>query len=108
MLKGMKHFVPVMALTLGAAWAAPAVAEDNIRIGITLRMIVENGLKYGQMTKEELEAVNATGGINGKKVEVILLDDECKPDKGVANVNRFIHQSKEWGLLCCISTLRAS
>jgi branched-chain amino acid transport system substrate-binding protein len=94
MLKGMRHFVPVVALTLGAAWAAPAVAEDNIRIGITLRMIVENGLKYGQMTKEELEAVNATGGINGKKVEVILLDDECKPDKGVANVNRFIHQHK--------------
>ena len=25
---------------------------------------------------------------------MILLDDECKPDKGVANVNRFIHQHK--------------
>ena len=57
-------------------------------------MLVENGLKYGQMTKDELERVNATGGINGHKIEVILLDDECKPDKGVANVNRFIHQHK--------------
>ena len=65
-----------------------------IRIGITLRMVVENGLKYGQMSKDELEAVNASGGINGKKIEVILLDDECKPDKGIANVNRFIHQHK--------------
>ena len=35
-----------------------------------------------------------SGGINGKKIEVILLDDECKPDKGIANVNRFIHQHK--------------
>jgi branched-chain amino acid transport system substrate-binding protein len=34
------------------------------------------------------------GGINGKKIEVVLLDDECKPDKGIANVNRFIHQHK--------------
>src|SRR5690606_33813088 len=42
----------------------------------------------------ELEAINEEGGINGKKIEVILLDDECKPDKGVANVNRFIHQHK--------------
>ena len=25
---------------------------------------------------------------------MILLDDECKPDKGIANVNRFIHQHK--------------
>src|SRR2546421_11048343 len=82
------------ALALGAV-APPAHAQDGvIRIGITLRMIVDNGLKYGQMAKEELEAVNATGGINGKKVEVILLDDECKPDKGIANVNRFIHQNK--------------
>jgi branched-chain amino acid transport system substrate-binding protein len=82
------------ALALGAP-ATPAAAQDGvIRIGVTLRMIVENGLKYGQMTKDELEAVNADGGINGKKVEVILLDDECKPDKGIANVNRFIHQNK--------------
>ncbi len=91
---------PVLALALAAAVAlgaiaTPALAQDGvIRIGVTLRMVVENGLKYGQMTKDEFEAVNATGGINGKKVEVILLDDECKPDKGVANVNRFIHQHK--------------
>lgn len=81
-------------LALGAL-AQPAAAQDGtIRIGVSLRMIVENGLKYGQMTKDELESVNASGGINGKKVEVILLDDECKPDKGISNVNRFIHQSK--------------
>ncbi len=93
MFKAMRHAVPLAALALGVA-SVPALAEDNIRIGITLRMVVENGLKYGQMTKDELEAVNASGGINGKKVEVILLDDECKPDKGIANVNRFIHQHK--------------
>src|SRR5689334_3629001 len=90
----------LLALFAGAALAAgllavPAQAEDGvIRIGITLRMVVENGLKYGQLAKDELEGVNAAGGINGKKVEVILLDDECKPDKGIANVNRFIHQNK--------------
>jgi branched-chain amino acid transport system substrate-binding protein len=81
------------ALLFGAF--TPALAQDGvIRIGVTLRMVVENGLKYGQMTKDELEAVNAKGGINGKKIEVILLDDECKPEKGIANVNRFIHQHK--------------
>ncbi len=86
--------VPAAMLAFGT-FAAPAQAQDGvIRIGVTLRMVVENGLKYGQMTKDELEAVNATGGINGKKIEVVLLDDECKPDKGIANVNRFIHQNK--------------
>ena len=83
-----------VALSSGG-YSNPASAQDGvIRIGVSLRMIVENGLRYGQMTKDELEGVNATGGINGKKVEVILLDDECKPDKGIANVNRFINQNK--------------
>ena len=92
--KTLAVLAPATALALGA-FAQPAQAQDGvIRIGITLRMIVENGLKYGQMAKDELEAVNATGGINGKKIEVILLDDECKPDKGIANANRFIHQHK--------------
>ena len=93
---GMKTclaLAPATALVLSLA--QPAQAQDGvIRIGITLRMIVENGLKYGQMAKDELEAVNAAGGINGKKIEVILLDDECKPDMGIANVNRLIHQHK--------------
>jgi ABC-type branched-subunit amino acid transport system substrate-binding protein len=57
-------------------------------------MVVENGLKYGQMVKDQFDAVNAAGGINGHKIELTLLDDECKPDKGVANINRFIHQQQ--------------
>ena len=86
--------LPAAMLAAGLV-SAPAQAQDGvIRIGITLRMVVENGLRYGQMSKDELEAVNASGGINGKKIEVILLDDECKPDKGIANANRFIHQHK--------------
>lgn len=93
-----KRFAFTLAASITVAaggFATPAIAQDGvIRIGVSLRMIVENGLKYGQMTKDELEAVNATGGINGKKIEVILLDDECKPDKGIANVNRFINQNK--------------
>lgn len=81
---------------LGLCLAAdPAIAQDKtIRVGISLRMMVESGMAYGDIAKSEIEAVNAKGGINGAKVEVILLDDECKPEKGVANVNRFISQNK--------------
>jgi branched-chain amino acid transport system substrate-binding protein len=92
--RSLLALLPAAMLATGLV-SAPAQAQDGvIRIGITLRMIVENGLKYGQMSKDELESVNASGGINGKKIEVILLDDECKPDKGISNVNRFIHQHK--------------
>ena len=98
MTNDMKLSVLTLALAAAVALGAiatPAVAQDGvIRIGVTLRMVVESGLKYGRMTRDELEAVNITGGIKGKKIEVILLDDECKPEKGIANVNRFIYQHK--------------
>ena len=73
---------------------APAAEDGVIRIGMTLRMIVENGIKYGQLTLAELNSINDSGGINGHKVQVILLDDECNAQKGVANTNRFIEQDK--------------
>ncbi|HET8831426.1 MAG TPA: ABC transporter substrate-binding protein [Casimicrobiaceae bacterium] len=84
------------ALGLASALCAgPALAQDKtIRVGITIRMMVESGLAYGDILKSEIDDLNAKGGVNGAKVEVILLDDECKPDKGIANVNRFISQNK--------------
>jgi branched-chain amino acid transport system substrate-binding protein len=86
-------FALLIAALLGLG--APARAEDGvIRVGMTLRMIVENGLKYGQLARDNLDAVNAAGGINGHKVEITLLDDECNAQKGVANTTRFIEQEK--------------
>lgn len=94
LIKALYGASALALLELGIA-SNPAIAQDKtIRVGISLRMLVESGLAYGDIAKSEIEAVNAKGGINGAKVEVILLDDECKPDKGIANVNRFIHQNK--------------
>lgn len=92
MVRAVIALAPATLLACAVS-AGPAVADD-IRIGITLRMLSENGLKYGQMAKDQLELANEQGGINGHNLEVILLDDECKPEKGVANVNRFVHQHK--------------
>lgn len=91
LLQLLKCSAMVPAAFVAFSLAGPAQAQDNtIRIGVSLRMIVENGLKYGQMTKDELDGVE----INGKKIQVTLLDDECKPDKGIANVNRLILENK--------------
>ncbi len=78
--------------TLMTTVAATAASAETIRIGATMRMISENGQKYGQMMQDEFDAINAAGGINGAEVELILLNDECKSDKGVANANRFVYQ----------------
>jgi branched-chain amino acid transport system substrate-binding protein len=109
MARSPKIIAALFAAAILATTGASVGAEDGtIRIGLTFRMIVENGIKYGQLTSEELNAVNRTGGINGHKVQVILLDDECNAQKGVANANRFIEQDKVHliiGSICSSVTL---
>ena len=59
----------------------------EIRLGITMRMVSENGQKYGQMMMDEIDIINKSGGINGNNIVATLMNDECKSDKGVANAN---------------------
>ena len=80
-------------LVAASAWSSTALAGE-IRIGITMRMISENGQKYGEMMADEFDAVNAAGGINGHTISYTLLNDECKSDKGVANANKFVYEQK--------------
>ena len=77
-------------MVLGATAAQAGV----IKVGITLHMVTETGQKMGQMILDEFEEQNRLGGINGHQLEPILLNDECKSDKGVANMTRLVHQDR--------------
>ena len=87
-----KLFAGVIAAGVGVA--ATAAFAGDIRVGITMRMISENGQAYGQMVMDEIKGINDAGGINGNMIEATLMNDECKSDKGVANANKMIFQEK--------------
>ena len=78
----------------GFVLSATAALADEIRVGITMRMVSENGQKYGQMVMDEIGLINEAGGINGHQIKASLMNDECKSDKGVANANKLIFQEK--------------
>ncbi len=40
------------------------------------------------MIEDEIQMINDTGGINGKMIELIFLNDECKSEKGIANAQK--------------------
>ena len=82
-----------LAGVMVAGMAIGAMAAD-IRVGITMRMISENGQKYGQMVMDEIDMINKSGGINGNMIKPTLMNDECKSDKGVANAIKLINQQK--------------
>jgi len=49
----------VALLSLCVAAGTAAAQDKTIRVGITLRMMVESGIAYGDIAKSEIEAVNA-------------------------------------------------
>ena len=87
-----KLFAGVIAAGVGVT--ATAAFAGDIRVGITMRMISENGQANGQMVMDEIKGINDAGGINGNMIEATLMNDECKSDKGVANANKMIFQEK--------------
>ncbi len=76
------------------ATASVSVSADTLKLGVTIRMISDAGFKIGQMIEDEFKAINDAGGINGRDIELVFLNDECKSEKGVANANKLIYQHK--------------
>jgi branched-chain amino acid transport system substrate-binding protein len=63
--------------------SAPALAADTIKLGVA-GSLTGDLAAYGLPTKEAAEMVvaeaNAKGGVNGKQIELMVADDQCKPE----------------------------
>src|SRR5882672_801063 len=85
----------LIGLAATAAFALPAAAQDHYVIGLTGAM---TGPAAGSLApavegvRLYVERLNAAGGINGKKIELILQDDAAEPSKAAANVKKLLTQ----------------
>ena len=72
-----------MFASLLLTFAYPALAADTIKIGLAGPHSGDLAA-YGIPSKEAAEMavadINAKGGINGKQIELIMGDDQCKPE----------------------------
>jgi len=80
----------------GAA-AEPGVTDKDIKIGILGSLtgpfaIFGTGNLAGATIA--FEEANAAGGVNGRKLDWISLDDESSPPKGIAAYKRLVDQEK--------------
>jgi len=85
-----------------AAHASDGVTETSIRLGMSSPLSGPTGA-YGRAMKEGIEAyfasVNAKGGVDGRKLELVALDDGYETDAAVANAKRLIDKEKVFALL---------
>ncbi len=91
----------VGAAALGA-WSRPAraqsagVADDRIVLGQSAPFsgpANQLGLQFHLGAQLHFEAVNAKGGINGRRIELQRLDDGYEPERCAANTRQFIGQN---------------
>lgn len=90
----MKRLFAAIVGILGTVLCAyGASAADTIKIGVQgahSGELASYGVPSLNAVKIVVDEVNAKGGINGKMVEVISQDDECKPEKATSAATKLI------------------
>jgi branched-chain amino acid transport system substrate-binding protein len=68
--------------------AGPIQAAAPIKIGAVLPLSDATGKDGVRSMEMAVKEINAKGGLLGRKVELIVIDDEMKPDKGAAALDK--------------------
>jgi branched-chain amino acid transport system substrate-binding protein len=85
----------LMVALAAAAVALPAHGQDAYVIGVTGAL---TGPPAGtnappiEGLRLYVDRLNAAGGVNGKKIQLIVLDDQAEPSKAAANAKRLLTQ----------------
>jgi len=109
---GLIAAVAVMAVaTIGDASAAekkygPGVSDTEIKIGQTVPYSGPASAfsSYGRVMTGYFKMVNEAGGINGRKINLISLDDGYSPPKAVEQVRRLVEQDEVLALFQTLGT----
>jgi len=107
----MKKFISISlaALALGAA---PALADD-LTIAVAGPMtgpVASIGEQMKRGAEAAAAAINEAGGVNGRKIKLVIEDDACDPKQAVAVANLIVGQQIKFvdGHACSGSSIPAS
>lgn len=82
--------------------ADPGIGDGTITLGMSAPFSGPNGA-YGKEMREGALAyfaqLNGAGGVNGKKIELVTLDDGYETDRTVANTRKLIDENKVFALM---------
>ena len=93
--------------TAGAARAEPGVLDDRIVFGQSAAFdgpAAALGLGMREGILAAFNEVNAAGGVNGHKLDLISYDDGYEPEKAIANTKRLIDENAVFALVGEVGT----
>ena len=94
-------FLMVISTIFLFSLVGPSGAQDMIKIGFFAPITgpaAADGLSAKNAVELGLKEVNDSGGIRGKKVELIVYDDRLKAEEAVAIANKLIEKDKVVGV----------
>ncbi len=99
----LKQLLAVAAIAVSTLAAAePGVTDNSITLGMTSPFTGTNGV-YGtdmrQVIQTYFDQVNKAGGVNGRKINLVALDDGYETDRAVANTKTLINEKNVFALL---------
>src|SRR5215472_5455276 len=94
---GEKMLKQILLGALAAtALALPAAAQDFV-IGVTAALTGPPSSTYAPAVDAMrlfIDRVNAAGGVNGRKIKLVIEDDGAQPSKAAANTKKLITQDE--------------
>ena len=89
------------------AFAEPGVSDKEILIGQSAALsgpAKELGTEMRSGAQLYFDQVNAGGGVNGRKIRMISLDDGYEPERAAANTRKLIEEEKVLALFGYVGT----
>ena len=99
--------IGLAATALPAQAAEVGVSSTQIKLGMTVPMTGSASLGYNKIpgaAKAYFDYLNENGGINGRKITLVVKDDRYVPTEAVAKTNELILKDKVMALLAPLGT----
>ena len=98
----MMRKVTILSVVAALLAALPAAAAETIKIGAILA-VTGPAAFLGAPEAKTLEMlvaqVNATGGIKGMKVELLIKDSSANPEKAVSLAKQLVEEEKVFAII---------
>ncbi len=91
-----------VALCIIAVFAAPALAGNAIKVGAILAVTGPAsflGAPEAKTLEMLVEDINAKGGVNGNKIELIIKDSGGSPEKAISFAKQLIEEEKVFAII---------
>jgi ABC-type branched-subunit amino acid transport system substrate-binding protein len=104
---GIYRLLAALAILLPQFAFAQGVSSDKILLGQSVAMTgpaAQLGIQMRNGIKAYFDYVNERGGVNGRKLELVTLDDGYEPSRTAPNTKKLIEEDKVFALIGYVGT----